>query len=410
MTYTNKIFFELIQVAIGKRVCLLHTPSAAEWQTLYDMALKQSLVGICFAGVQKLQEQQQAPPEMLYLQWMGMAAKIQQRNEVLNKRQPEVLRYFRENGFPCVVLKGQGVADLYKVSEPSAVSEFQRVSSDLTKLRQSGDIDVWLDCKREELYEFSKKEFGKVEGITYHHIHYPKWDGVEVEAHIYPSFLSSPRRHKALKEFCEIHKPKGNDNDGFDRLTNRDDNLNDNVNPNHNDTSLILKHDVPSLAFNRVYILLHCYRHFCGHGIGLRQLLDYYFVLKASLHLSPEVKRDSNDWIKRLGMERFAMATSWVLGYVFEGNPDSPSFRKGLGEGFFDPDAEYGKFLLEEVMRSGNFGQGDEKNRISGSALKRYLYNIKRDIRTMRICPHEALWDPAFNVYQFLMIKFVWNK
>ena len=95
MTYTNKIFFELIQVAIGKRVCLSHTPSAAEWQTLYDMALKQSLVGICFAGVQKLQELQQAPPEMLYLQWMGMAAKIQQRNEVLNKRQPEVLRYFR---------------------------------------------------------------------------------------------------------------------------------------------------------------------------------------------------------------------------------------------------------------------------------------------------------------------------
>lgn len=61
-------------------------------------------------------------------------------------------------------------------------------------------------------------------------------------------------------------------------------------------------------------------------------------------------------------------------------------------------------------MRSGNFGQGDKTNKISGSALKRYLYNIKRDICTMRICPHEALWDPAFNVYQFFMVRFVWNK
>lgn len=48
------------------------------------MAKKQSLVGMCFAGVQKLQKQQQCPPEMLYLQWMGMAAKIQQRNEVMD--------------------------------------------------------------------------------------------------------------------------------------------------------------------------------------------------------------------------------------------------------------------------------------------------------------------------------------
>lgn len=50
----NKIFYELIQVAIGNRVCLTRTPKIAEWKMLYDIAKKQSLVGICFAGVQKL--------------------------------------------------------------------------------------------------------------------------------------------------------------------------------------------------------------------------------------------------------------------------------------------------------------------------------------------------------------------
>lgn len=69
----NKLFFELIQVAIGKRVCLSYPPSATVWQTLYEMAKKQSLVGICFAGAQRLVSRQQTPPEMLYLQWMGMA-------------------------------------------------------------------------------------------------------------------------------------------------------------------------------------------------------------------------------------------------------------------------------------------------------------------------------------------------
>lgn len=75
----NDIYFELIRVAIGNQVCLSHTPSAAEWGVLYALAKKQSFVGICFAGVQKLQAQEQCPPEMLYLQWMGMAAKFSRR-------------------------------------------------------------------------------------------------------------------------------------------------------------------------------------------------------------------------------------------------------------------------------------------------------------------------------------------
>lgn len=172
-----------------------------------------------------------------------------------------------------------------------------------------------------------------------------------------------------MKEFCELHKPI----EGCE--------------------------DTPSHAFNRVYILLHCYRHFCGHGIGLRLLLDYYFVL--SQGFTDSEKAEAMQWIRRMGMTHFAKATMWLMQEVFH-----------LGREFLlcEPDAEYGKFLLEEVMRSGNFGQGDKTNKISGSALKRYLYNIKRDIRTMRICPHEALWDPAFNVYQFFMVRFVWNK
>lgn len=132
------IFFELIRVALGNAGSLSHKPSDKEWQQLYDMAKKQSLVGICFAGVQKTLSDSPfkgedpsviGMAEMLYLTWMGMAAKIQQRNEFMNVKTKEALTFFREKGFPGQVLKGQGIVKLY---------------GDLAGLRQSGDIDVWL--------------------------------------------------------------------------------------------------------------------------------------------------------------------------------------------------------------------------------------------------------------------------
>ena len=36
---------------------------------------------------------------------------------------------------------------------------------------------------------------------------------------------------------------------------------------------------VPTTSFNVIYTLSHLYRHVFTEGIGLRQLLDYYFVL-----------------------------------------------------------------------------------------------------------------------------------
>ena len=103
------IFRELIQVSIGSRACLSRTPSEAEWGELYAMAKKQSLVGVCFAGVQRLVNQQQDPPEMLYLTWMGMAAKIQQKNETINRQCVEVQKMFLDDGLETCILKGQGV-------------------------------------------------------------------------------------------------------------------------------------------------------------------------------------------------------------------------------------------------------------------------------------------------------------
>lgn len=353
----EQLFFQLIRVAIGTQETLSHFPSEQEWQTLYDMAKKQSLVGICFAGVQKtissssLQGEESRAmglSELLYLKWMGMAAKIQQRNEVMNGYTKRALEMFRKDGFESSVLKGQGIATLY---------------GSLAGLRQSGDIDLWVSGSRKELYDYSLQKLGRLEGLTYHHIHFPVWKEVEIEAHTWPSFLASPIRNKRLKAFCKQNAT--------------------------ND-------DIPSLAFNRVFILLHCYRHLCGHGVGMRQMLDYYFVLLQGF--SEEEKAESMKWIEALGMKKFAEATMWFMRYVF-----------GLDEKYLLCLANEiaGRFLLNEVVHSGNMGHGEDRfdGKISDRAVSRYWYNLKRDIRLIQFCPHEAMWDPFFNVYQFIWCK-----
>ena len=131
---------------------------------------------------------------MNYLRWMGMAAKIQQHNEVMNTHTAKTLEYFRSKGFQCCVLKGQGIAKLY---------------CDLAGLRQSGDIDVWVNSSRKELYELSKKELGKITGLTYHHIHYEMFEDVDVEAHTWPSFFTNPIHNKLFQKFCSFYTGNG---------------------------------------------------------------------------------------------------------------------------------------------------------------------------------------------------------
>ena len=47
----EKLFFELMQVAVGQLDCLSRGPSPEEWAELYQMAKRQAVTGICYSGV-----------------------------------------------------------------------------------------------------------------------------------------------------------------------------------------------------------------------------------------------------------------------------------------------------------------------------------------------------------------------
>ena len=157
---------------------------------------------------------------------------------------------------------------------------------------------------------------------------------------------------------------------------------------------------VPNAAFNRVYILVHIYRHLFAEGIGLRQLLDYYFVLQQGF---TEVEREETlRTLRSLGMMRFTRAVMWVLQEVYA-MPDRYLLTS--------PDEEEGQFLLDEIMLAGNFGKHDERmQRAAGEGAFRWgLRKVLRNFRFVRSYPSEVLWSPLFKVWHlFWRIKHLW--
>lgn len=349
-------FFQLLRIALGRGESLTAAPTKDEWTEMFASAQQQTLVGVLFAGVERLLANQR-PPRALLLQWYVQTERIKQTNRMLNYRAVETVQYFAENGFDSCVLKGQGVATYY----PNPL------------LRTSGDIDIWLSCGREKIYDFARTRVG-LQGITYQHIHYPLFEDVEVEVHTTPGSLSSPWLNDKLQRYFK---------DSFSEQGSHYVALPDGVGE--------MPH--PTVEFDLVYLLLHMYKHLTGEGIGLRQMMDYYYVLQQPL--SEEARQQVVRRIEDFKMMRFARATMYVMREVF-----------GLEEEYLlvAPDEKAGRFLLDEIMQAGNFGKYDTRleRKRNETAWFRLVRSLKRNARFLRYYPNEVLWNPVFRTWQYL--------
>lgn len=122
MNEIDNLFYQLIRVAIGTQDSLSRLPKAGEWGKLYKMAQKQSLVGVCFAGLQRLGADADegfariGMSEELYFDWMGNTFMIQQKNGIVNQQCVALQKRLSAGGMKFSILKGQGVASLYRGS------------------------------------------------------------------------------------------------------------------------------------------------------------------------------------------------------------------------------------------------------------------------------------------------------
>lgn len=386
----SSIFYQLVQVALGLRPCLSHSPSADEWGELYAMANKQSLIGVCFAGVQRLQTQRKEPPEMTYFTWMGMAAKIQQRNEVVNRQCVELQAKLAADGVRSCILKGQGVAALYRLHDGSwttqasqglsatsfttgADNDNSHNSSDISMLRQSGDIDVWIDANEEAALRWVKKYQRELD-FDYKHVHLDVIEGTSVEVHYRPSTSRVPWYMRRVEQFTREKACWTNAVALGDGTVN-----------------------VPSLEFNLVFILQHIFGHLFAEEMTLKQYLDYYFVLKQA-HVEGADVQEAYRWMQRMGMGSFARATMWLLREVF-----------GMPEEWMicEADADEGRFLLDRVMAKEQKAKKGEHGSVRWH-LSVFWAQQSKNLHLLTHYPLEVMFSPLWLVRHFFW-KRIWK-
>ena len=359
----SELFFDLIKVSLGHAACLSRTPSAGEWETLFDMACKHSIAGITMVGVQRLQRQEQRPSDILLYQWMGTAMIAQAVNENVNNRCAQLYKQIASAGLTGCLLKGQGMTTLYDIL-PSVDSEFP-----LSSLRQPGDIDMWILGGYDVVCRFVQGTRPCTD-LSYHRFHYHIFDDVEVELHQHPSLMNNPFHNRILQKWAEGFEEKEfiwNEKIGC---------------------------YVPPSQFNKVFSLCHIYRHLVAEGIGLRQLMDYYFIL---LNSEAEENAKVTEVICQLGMKRFARAVMWIMQDLFCLPKDKM---------LFEPDNEEGQYILNEVLRAGNFGQYDERYDHRGRYAMQ-IQNIRHSCHLVMHYPSEVLWSPLWLIWHKL---WKWKK
>ena len=355
-------------MAIGNRKELTRQLSDDEWASLYSECEKQALLGITFCGVERLPKEQ-FPPFDVAAEWVHDAQVAKERNELLSKRCVEVCEHLEHDGFDSCILKGQSNLPYYLES--------------LRDYRTAGDIDVlcWHKNGKHDLmtiinYAISlndnHSEDEKTE-VIYHHLDW-NYKEISVEVHFRASYMNDPLYNARFQKWwmdsctpmkCELGFPTA------------------------------------SVSFNAVYQLVHIYRHLFNEGIGLRQMLDYYFVLR-TLHIEQMEHMENTNVLskemimsqmKYLGIGKFASAVMYVLQTVF-----------AMPEAYLlcSPDNKRGRFLLNEIMQAGNFGFFDERNVIDANEgyLKRFVRRQKRFVRFLGQYPSEVIWGPYFTVMQ----------
>ena len=354
--------FAFLKYCLGSKEDMSRVIAGMNWHGLYSFASKQALQGLCFDGIERLGEEY--PEELkqnpigreLLMTWMGKAQQIRRQNMKVNAVAGKLFSMLREDGLRCCILKGQGNALMY----PNPYS------------RTPGDIDVWIDASRERIMEYAQKKFELEDDIRLQHLE-TSLDGVSVELHFFPCSMNNPIYHARLQKWF-----RRNADLQCSHIVGLPDGAGDIA--------------IPTTAFNVVYQLTHLYHHFFDEGIGMRQIIDYYYVVNNDelLVIRDTLQRE----LKYLGLWKFAGAVMYVL-------------HEALGlseEKMIAPiDEKRGKLLLSEILNGGNFGQYFTKygGFTHQSMAKKYFLKIWRNIHFITFYPAEALSEPIFRTWHF---------
>ena len=340
-------FRNLLLIAVGRESAFEQDPTPKVWEKLFEMTRQQALVGVLNEAVHRLPEQQ-LPPKDILEEWDAQTAKIGRIFHTHEDHVRELGELLGRLGLHGCILKGTGLAHLYPKPER----------------RMCEDIDLWIKGDRDSIIEAFENADYNVYDIIYQECKAGVFLDTEVELHFHPSKMYNPFLNARLQRFFEENSPI------------RDD----------------VPITYPDAHFNAVFCMAHMFRHYLEGGIGMRQMMDYYYVLK---ELAPEDRGPVMKTLTRLGMKRF---TASVMTCV--------KFNFGLEDEYLlcPPDKKHGGKLVNDIIAMGNFGVLDRRNYTYDGETKwaTFLRKNGRVFSNLRHYPREVIWSPFARVSQFV--------
>ena len=362
---TTQHFFALLRLALGTSTETFQPMTPEEWLTVYDMSRKQSISGLLFQGLSKCYDstemQHLGLKRFLRLKWLSTAMTLE---KVYRKNLDDckaLNEFFQREGIPYCIFKGQALHRYY---------------GDDAKSRHYGDIDVWTPTISVPEFADLLNTRGISHKVKYAHAVFAHGQGTITEVHHTPAFFRHPCRNRRLQEWLK---------DQFTNCT-------------RNDEGLM----VPSVDFDLVYLMIHIYHHFMFEGIGIRQFVDYFYLLR-HLHLQAQASEAERQRVEatraqamsvfeHLGMLRFVAGAMQVIHETLGLEAEAL---------LCPPNAEAGKTILHEIVCGGNFGKFDKRYpRKTSNLFARGFQSLRRRLTLMRFGVGETLVSPFWSIWQ----------
>ncbi len=361
LKHTDEQFLQLMRIALGNADSLDAPLSLEEWEEVMMMSAKQSVVGVAFSGVERLPREQMPPLEVV-MDWSAVVDKIERENVRLNETAVKVCSIFKQEGINACILKGQGMGALY----------------DKPLRRCSGDIDVWMEGGKDRVVSYIMKNFPKAKdpGEGGHHIAVKLRGEIDMEVHYLPGELYSPMNCKRLNAwFNAMEKEQWGRTVGVKVSGGAEMPIN-----------------VPSAEFNQVFILSHLFHHWAFEGCGMKQLVDYYYVLLRSAPQEASLKA-----LASIGLKPLLGAVMYVMQQF--GLPKSKMLT--------EPNERLGMLLLEDIVQVGTVSAEALLNGEYGKENKfhKFYRRFARMVKMMPLAPTEIVWVLPENLIGWMQGK-----
>ena len=353
MEQHEEVFFRTLRSALWGET--LQIPEGySNWGKVMKLAKAQAVTGLVGDVILRTPEIMASLSDKAaeYVQEIPMKNIVM--HTVLNNTLILAVKTLRDHGIEPVLLKGQGLARYYPVSE----------------LRQCGDIDLYVGEENyEKAYEALKEVVTEIDekesAMSYDKHFHAKIGAVQIEIHRFASILNCPKKNKRFQEYAMK---------GF---------THDCVNVNIGATGLLL----PNETFNVYYVFHHLLHHFLSSGVGVRHFCD----LACLLHAKQELFDDHELKNILVGMKELR---AWqIVGCILVENMGYPQSEFP----FYNPGMmKYADRMTRIMMVEGNFGHETPFRKPAHygyfrGKLYSFMFGTKRILRLSTIFPREMM-------------------